>query len=106
MTLQADLQALETDANTWDDVSSTLSSAAGTATGLHLGTPQLSWAAEVTGLTSTYSTVREFMASRLTEGSTATAEMASGLRTVKAAFEGTDGSTANRFDGLWDAVSE
>lgn len=106
MTLQTDLQALETDAQTWDDVSSTLSTAAPKATDLSLTVGELSWAADVTGLATTYQTYVDFVAARLGEGADETATIAAGLRQVKAAFEGAEGSNINQFDGLWDAVSE
>lgn len=106
MTLQADLQALLTDSATWSDTSLTLSTAATSAAGLWLGTSQLSWAAEVTGLTQTYADFVDQVAERLRQGRDNTAEMAGGLKMVHAEFVGTDGSVRNDLDGQWDAMNE
>ncbi|GAW51684.1 MULTISPECIES: hypothetical protein [unclassified Nocardioides] len=106
MTLQADLKALETDAGTWDTISSTLSAAASSADGISLGTPELSWAAEVTGLTTTYAEFQTQVADRLREGEKNTSTLADGLRAVKSAYESTDAHARDEMDGLWDAVSE
>lgn len=105
MTLQADLNALETDAGTWDTISSTLAFAAGSADGLTLGTPQLSWAAEVTGLTTTYADFQDQVAERLRQGEANTSELAGGLRQVKRSYESTDTTVRDNYVGLWDAAS-
>ena len=106
MTLQADLTALATDATAWDTISTTLSDAADAADALTLGTAELSWAAEVTGLTATYAEFQALVASRLRQGSTNTDQMADGLRLVKSSYESTDASVRDDYVGLWDAVSD
>jgi hypothetical protein len=102
MTLQADLNALAADAGAWDVISSTLGAAASSADGLTLGTAELSWAAEVTGLTSTYAEFQSTVSGRLREGEKNTTELADGLRQVKASYESTDAATRDDFVGLWD----
>lgn len=106
MTLQADLTALTTDAATWDDISLTLGTASASVDGLWLEISDLSWAAGVTGLAGTYTEFIAQVSGRLLEGSENSAELAGGLRQVHTAFTGADGSAQNKFDGLWDAVSE
>lgn len=102
MTLQADLNALGADAATWDGISSALSSASGGVAGLDLGTPELSWAAEVTGLTTTYADFQEKLIGLLDGGTTEASNVAGALRQIKAAYEDTDTTARDQFDGLWE----
>lgn len=53
MTYEVQLAALKSDADTWDQTSSTLLDASTDAWGLNLGEYELSWAAETVGLTTT-----------------------------------------------------
>ncbi len=105
MTLEADLKALATDAGMWDGISATLGTAKGAVPALALGTPELSWAAEVTGLTTTYSDFLVLVETRIGQGETETATLGEGLLRVKAAYEDTDTSARGEFDGLWEPVS-
>lgn len=102
MTLQSDLNALAADATTWDNISAALTSASGGVGSLNLGTPELSWAAEVTGLTTTYSDFQEKLTGLLDGGTTETSNVAGALRQIKAAYEDTDTSARDQFDGLWE----
>ena len=65
MTYEVQLAALKTDADTWDQTSSTLLTASNSAWGLNLGEYELSWAAEAVGLTTTYSSIQTKVASML-----------------------------------------
>jgi len=58
MTYEVQLAALKSDADTWDETSSTLLTACNSAWGLSLGEYELSWAAETVGLTTTYSSIQ------------------------------------------------
>ena len=101
---QADLNALEQDAQTWDGVAEDLGSAASAASQITLDTGALSWAAEVVGLTSTYADYLTFVSDRLDQGQQRTGQIAEGLRTVKRSYESTDASVRDDFVGLWDAT--
>lgn len=104
MTLQSSLDALESDAVRWDTTSHTLADAGTAAQGLALGTSQLSWAADETGLTATYEQIRAKVAGLLTEGGEQTGAIATRLRQVKRDYEGTDEAARARLAGSWDVA--
>ena len=104
-TLQAALDALSHDATTWDDVSSTLSSAATSASGEFLDDDQFSWAGSATGLTATYAALKDKIAGLCAGGSQETAAAAQELRNVKTTYEGTDEAAKNKLHGVWDVAS-
>jgi hypothetical protein len=58
MTYEVQLEALKADADMWDETSSTLLDASTNAWSLNLHEYELSWAAEVVGLTDTYSAIQ------------------------------------------------
>jgi len=101
--MQAELAALEKDAVVWDNASSDLGGGSTAVTGLTLDTGAMSWAAEVTGLTTTYADFLTHVSGLLDEGKTNTAQIAEGLRTVKRSYESADADTRDDFVGLWDA---
>ena len=102
MTLEADLAALTSDATVWDDTSDTLANAVRTINGLVLTTSQLSWAAEITGLTAEYAAFVSRAAELVNQGRLEAASMADGLRQVRDGYEDTDTGSREEFVGLWD----
>lgn len=106
MSFQVALEALGTDASRWDDVSAALDGASTSATGLTLTTAQLSWAAEVVGLTTTYEAMRAKTERLLREGATETSTVAEGLRTVSTTYEGSDETARQRLESAWAPVDE
>lgn len=105
MTLQADLNALETDAGTWDDVSETIATASNSTWALALGLGDWSWAASPTGLEDEYDAFVEHVRGLLSLGATRTSTIAGALRTVKRSYESTDASVRDDYVGLWDPIS-
>lgn len=101
MSFEVALEALGDDAGVWDGVSGTLSTATTSASSLTLTTSQLSWAAEVVGLTTTYESMREKIERLLREGTTATETIAANLRTVKTTYEGHDEAAKQRLASAW-----
>jgi hypothetical protein len=101
MDLKVALAALASDARVWDDVSSTLGGARGSATGLTVTEGEMSWAADVTGLLQTYEAMRSKTARLLAGGETQTATIARGLLTVKATYEGSDQAAVERLASAW-----
>lgn len=106
MSFQVALQALGADAGVWDDVSTALDGATTSASGLTLTTAQLSWAAEVIGLTTTYEAMRAKTERLLGEGATETSTIAEGLRTVKTTYEGSDEGAKARLESAWAPIDE
>lgn len=102
MSVTVGLEALAHDAGLWDGVSHTLASASGVATGLTLGTPSLSWAAEVVGLVSVYEAARARVETLLAEGATETGVIATTLLQVKSAYEATDEEERAVYNGMWE----
>ncbi|GAB2762740.1 hypothetical protein GCM10027020_13730 [Nocardioides salsibiostraticola] len=102
MTLETDLQSLTSDAAVWDDSSDTLANAVGTINELVLTTSQLSWAAEVTGLTAEYAAFVSRAAELVNQGRLETASMAVGLRQVRDGYEDSDTDSREELAGLWD----
>ncbi|MFC7488015.1 hypothetical protein ACOCJ7_18375 [Knoellia sp. CPCC 206453] len=105
MSFEVALQALGDDAAVWDDVSSTLSTATTSASSLTLSTSQLSWAADVVGLTTTYESMRAKIERLLREGTTETDTIAANLRTVKTTYEGHDEAAKQRLAAAWSPKS-
>ncbi|MGL4177780.1 MAG: hypothetical protein ACRCSN_17110 [Dermatophilaceae bacterium] len=101
MGFEAQLQALADDAAVWDRVATTLSGASSSAAGRALHVAELSWAGEVTGLVSTYESIRAKVERLLKEGSTETGTISDGLITVKQTYEGTDAAAQAELQSAW-----
>ncbi len=104
MTYEVQLAALKTDADTWDQTSSTLLSASTSAWGLSLGEYELSWAAEAVGLTTTYTSIQGKVAGLLSEGSTETGNISSTLLTIKHNYELNEDSAEEQYRGAWEPI--
>ena len=104
MTYEVQLEALKTDADMWDQTSSTLLNAATNAWGLNLGEYELSWAAEVVGLTDTYSAIQAKVAGLLSEGSTETSNISTTLRAIKRNYEQNEDNAEQHYKGAWEPV--
>ena len=101
MSFEVAIQALQDDAVVWDGVSATLSTATTSATSQTLTTSQLSWAADVVGLTETYESMRAKIEKLLREGTTETNTIAANLRTVMTTYEGHDEAAKQRLASAW-----
>lgn len=104
MTYEVQLEALKTDADMWEQTSSTLLDASTNAWGLNLGEYELSWAAEVVGLTDTYAAIQSKVAELLSEGSTETSNISSTLRTIKRNYEQNEDNAEQHYKGAWEPI--
>ncbi len=102
MTYQVALEALSSDAALWEGTSSALISASTQADGQRLTVDQLSWAAEVTGLTLTYDSLQTKVQTLLAEGGAETANIATTLRAVRKNYEENEQKAQDRYKGTWD----
>jgi hypothetical protein len=98
------LEALKTDADMWDQTSTTLLNACTNAWGLDLGEYELSWAAEVVGLTDTYTAIQSKVAGLLSEGSTETSNISSTLLTIKRNYEQNEDNAEQHYKGAWEPI--
>jgi hypothetical protein len=102
MTYEVALEALAKDAQMWEETGSTLLTATTSAWDQNLGTSELSWAADVVGLTTTYSSLQAKVAGLLSEGSTETRNIASTLLAIKRAYEENEQRAEAAYDGAWE----
>lgn len=102
MTYEVALRALATDATMWDETSSVLLTASTSAWDQNLGTSELSWAADVVGLTTTYCLLQSKVAALLSEGSTETANIASTLLAIKKSYEDNEQRAESAYRGAWE----
>ncbi|MEO5609105.1 MAG: hypothetical protein ABIQ61_12555 [Ornithinibacter sp.] len=104
MSFEVQKQALEHDAKIWEVTSETLSGASTSASGLHLTTTALSVVADATGFASSYASIQQFVVSLLADGSSATSNMASTLRSVKKQYEADEDAAVTRIGAQWSPV--
>jgi hypothetical protein len=105
MTLQAALDALTSDAKSWDEVSGVLTSSSTTAGGLTVST--YSWPQVISEipLAATYEKLRAKVETLLSDGGTETGDLAETLRKVRTAYEDTDHTARDRLHGTWDPIT-
>lgn len=104
MTYEVQLEALRKDAGMWDDTSNELWKAENNAWSLSLTTQELSWAAEVTGLTDTYNTVQNKVGMLLAGGSTETGKISTTLLTVRHNYEVNEEAAEKSYRGTWEPI--
>lgn len=102
MTYKVALEALSSDATLWEATSTALISASTQSDWQDLNVDQLSWAAEVTGLTLTYNALQTKVQTLLSQGGTETANIAKTLRTVKKNYEENEQKARESYKGTWD----
>lgn len=102
MTYEVALHALGKDAAMWEQTSSVLTDEGGNARMLNLTTADLSFAADWTGLTTTYAGVQSKVADLLTGGGTETEHIATVLRTVKKNYEDNEAKAKASYHGTWE----
>lgn len=101
MTMQAGFEALSSEAGEWDDASTTLSTAAATASGLTLSSAQFSALASSTGVDSSYADARQFVQDVLEAGQRETKQIADALRAIRADFQSTDATVVAEVKKSW-----
>jgi hypothetical protein len=104
MTYEVQLAALKSDADTWDETSSTLLTAENNAWSQTLGEYELSWAAEVVGLTTTYNDIQNKVAMLLAGGSTETGKISTTLLTIKHNYEVNEDNAEQQYQGAWEPI--
>ena len=102
MTYEVALEALGKDATTWDQTATVLTTEGTTARGLSLSTADLSFAADWTGLTTTYSSLQSKLAGLLEGGATETAAIATTLRTVRKNYQENEAKATESYKGTWE----
>jgi len=102
MTYEVALEALASDATMWDDTSTTLLTASTSAWDQSLGVSELSWAADVVGLNTTYAFLQGKVAGLLSEGSTETGNIASTLRAIKKNYEDDEQRAEAAYQRAWE----
>ncbi len=102
MTYEVALAALGKDAANWDDTATVLTTEGATARGLTLTTADLSFAADWTGLTRTYSALQSKVAGLLEGGATDTTAIATTLRTVRKNYQENETQATESYKGTWD----
>ena len=102
MTYEVALEALGKDATTWDETSTVLTTEGASARALSLTTADLSFAADWTGLTATYSSLQSKIAGLLEGGGTETAAIASTLRAVRKNYQENEAKATESYKGTWE----
>ena len=102
MSIDVALEALTADAALWEDASSTLNTAAWSASALTLTTSSLSNVAADVGLVTVYEQARARIERLLREGSEELQTIADTLRAVRTAYESQDASQRATYGGLWE----
>lgn len=99
--MQAEFEALTSEAGEWDDTSDALSDAAQTVAGLQLTSAQLSFVSLMTGVDVSYAQARQHVEDVLRAGAQQATAIASALRGVRADFESSDQGVVDAVRGLW-----
>ena len=100
-TMQAEFEALTSEATEWDDTAAELQTAAETVAGLQLTSAQFSFISEMTGVDASYSQARQHVEDVLRAGNRECTQIAEGLRQVRTDFQSTDSSVVQAVQGLW-----
>jgi hypothetical protein len=100
-TMQAEFEALTSEAAEWDDTAAALSTAAETVAGLQLTSAQFSFISELTGVDSSYAQARQHVEDVLRAGERECTQLAEALRQVRADFQSTDSSVVHAVESVW-----
>jgi hypothetical protein len=99
--VKAAIQALRTDAGTWDDASDDLRAAAQVAARLELSALHFSYLADKLGLTEVYQQLQERLVLLLGEGSQNLTALAGALRAAADGYEQDETNTVHRMTGIY-----
>ncbi|WP_430781120.1 hypothetical protein [Actinoplanes sp. G11-F43] len=102
MTLQAALEALRSDAASWEQVAAVTRRAAMEANRLSLGANELSWAALPSGLLDTYAELQHTAVTLLEEASEVYGGLSLKLDQVAYRYETNDDLAARELEGVWE----
>lgn len=103
MTLQADLDALTSEAGVWDTTADTLKTAGTAVDGLTLDESAFSFITFTTDVGATYAQAQTHVSTILWAGHTEAGNIANALRTVRSEYESTDAHTQAHVKGIWVA---
>src|SRR4051812_45450252 len=101
MTLKVALEALRSDAASWDRVAEVTQRAAHSAETLNLSTVQLSWASIETGLLDTYAELQDKTVRLLEEATAIYRDLSVKLDTIAHEYEINDEKAARELKGVW-----
>lgn len=102
MTLQAALEALHSDADSWEQVAAVTRQAAYEASQLTLSAHELSWASLPTGLLDTYAELQRKVVTLLEEASEVYDGLSLKLDKVAYQYETNDELAARQLEGVWE----
>jgi uncharacterized protein YukE len=100
-TMQAEFEALTSEAGEWDDTSTALDTAAGTVDGLQLSSAQFSFISGMTGVAESYAQARQHVEDVLRAGKRESTQLGDALRDVRNDFQSTDESVVNAVRSVW-----
>ena len=100
-TMQAEFEALTSEAAEWDETAAALATAAQTVASLELTSAQFSFIYAMTGVDVSYAQARQHVEDVLTAGQRECTELAEALRQVRADFQSTDSSVVQAVQGVW-----
>lgn len=99
------IEALRTDASTWQGFADTMAGAATAADGLTIDSLAFSWVGEQIGISAAYEDVRALMAKLLSEGVQNFRDVAAALIASADAYEQDEINAASRMTGLEESLS-
>ncbi len=100
-TMQAEFEALTSEAEEWDDTAEALSTAAGTVAGLHLTSAQFSFISGMTGVAESYAQARQHVEDILRAGERESTQLGDALRDIRSDFQSTDQSVRDAVAAVW-----
>jgi uncharacterized protein YukE len=100
-TMQAEFEALTSEAEEWDDTSAALDTAGSTVAGLQLSSAQFSFVSAMTGVADSYAQARQHVEDVLRAGERESTQLGDALRDVRNDFQSTDESVVNAVRSVW-----
>jgi uncharacterized protein YukE len=100
-TMQAEFEALTSEAEEWDDTSAALDTARGTVAGLQLSSAQFSFVSAMTGVADSYAQARQHVEDILSAGQRESTQLGDALRDVRNDFQSTDQDVLNAVRSVW-----
>ena len=100
-TMQAEFEALTSEATEWDDTARVLETAKNTVNGLELTAAQFSFVSFMTGVDSSYAQARQHVEDVLAAGQEESTQLANALRDVRNDFQSTDQAVREAVQQVW-----
>ena len=100
-TMQAEFEALTSEAAEWDDTAAAVGTAAGTVAGLQLSSAQFSFVSGMTGVADSYAQARQHVEDILRAGERESAQLGDALRDIRNDFQSTDQGVRDAVAAVW-----